>query len=481
MRHLSRMGTLCLLAALVSPVSLAAAEEPDAPPEPAPTALSLTATRAYAGTDTTITVSVLTDAEEPVGEAPVTIERRVGGEWRVVTDTVTGEDGTVEVERTLFRSSDDNRFRASYDGDEAHAASTSGAVVAALARREGVVRLSGPTTVVDGRRVTMRVLSRTRSGETVRGDVRVLRRLDGTGKGKGRTRGKAWREVRTLATGGKGKARITVRPRVDTRWRVVSPGQEWVSRDRSEVLRIDNLPPVAPVRLPKAAPSPRVHVPQQRRGTGKGAHPVVTGIPDGVWGSMTGRSWHAGCPVGRAGLRLLRINYWGYDGYRHRGEIVASVGEMPTMRRALVGMFKAELPIRSMYRVDRFGWSARLQGADDYRSMAAGNTSAFNCRQVVNRPGVRSPHSYGRSLDVNTWENPYRSPTGLVPNAWWQSHSHPRVAWRSRDHRVVQILTRAGFRWTYGNGDTQHFDVGGGHGRAMAALRARRCGGVACD
>ena len=100
---------------------------------------------------------------------------------------------------------------------------------------------------------------------------------------------------------------------------------------------------------------------------------------------------------------------------------------------------------------------------------------------VVNRPGVRSPHSYGRSLDVNTWENPYRSPTGLVPNAWWQSHSHPRVAWRSRDHRVVQILTRAGFRWTYGNGDTQHFDVGGGHGRAIAAPPARRCGGAASD
>ena len=41
--------------------------------------------------------------------------------------------------------------------------------------------------------------------------------------------------------------------------------------------------------------------------------------------------------------------------------------------------------------------------------MAAGNTSAFNCRDVTGRPGVRSPHSYGRSLDLNTWENPYRS------------------------------------------------------------------------
>ena len=82
--------------------------------------------------------------------------------------------------------------------------------------------------------------------------------------------------------------------------------------------------------------------------------------------------------------------------------------------------------------------------------MAAGNTSAFNCRDVTGRPGVRSPHSYGRSLDLNTWENPYRSARGLVPNAWWQSRSHPRIAWRSRTHPVVRIMARHGLRWTYG-------------------------------
>ena len=70
-----------------------------------------------------------------------------------------------------------------------------------------------------------------------------------------------------------------------------------------------------------------------------------------------------------------------------------------------------------MYRVDRFGWSSRSRGGDDYASMAAGNTSAFNCRDVTGRPGVRSPHSWGRSLDVNTWENPYRSAQGIVPNS----------------------------------------------------------------
>ncbi|NHA00279.1 M15 family metallopeptidase [Nocardioides sp. W3-2-3] len=132
---------------------------------------------------------------------------------------------------------------------------------------------------------------------------------------------------------------------------------------------------------------------------------------------------------------------------------------MRQMAGALTDMYDARLPIRSMYRVDRFGWSKRVQGGNDYASMAAGNTSAFNCRWVVGRPGVRSPHAYGRALDVNTFENPYLSREGWVPNSWWPSHSDPRVAWRSSSHAVVRIMNRHGLRWTYRVSDSQHFDA----------------------
>ncbi len=187
---------------------------------------------------------------------------------------------------------------------------------------------------------------------------------------------------------------------------------------------------------------------------------------------MTGRTWHRGCPVGRSSLRYLQINYWDYRGYRRRGELVAHATAIGKMAGALAEMYRRKLPIRAMYRVDRFGWSSRVRGGDDYRSMAAGNTSAFNCRDVVGRPRVRSPHSYGRSLDLNTWENPYRSQQGTVPNTWWMAHSHPRVAWRSRSHAVVQLMARHGLRWTYGNGDTQHFDAYGSNGRLAAMYRS---------
>ena len=64
-------------------------------------------------------------------------------------------------------------------------------------------------------------------------------------------------------------------------------------------------------------------------------------------------------------------------------------------------------PIRQMRLVDAYG-------ADDHRSMAADNTSAFNCRFVAGSPGVWSEHAYGRAIDVNPIENPYVTASGYV-------------------------------------------------------------------
>ena len=55
-----------------------------------------------------------------------------------------------------------------------------------------------------------------------------------------------------------------------------------------------------------------------------------------------------------------------------------------------------------------------LVGADDHRSMAADNTSAFNCRFVAGSDGVWSEHAYGRALDLNPLENPYVTESGYV-------------------------------------------------------------------
>lgn len=327
-----------------------------------------------------------------------------------------------------------------------------------------VLQFSGPRRFTDETSATF-VVRWLSGGRPVQGRVRLERRV-----------GKRWKVVKRGVTGAYGRVSFTVSPRTDTRWRATTLGNELAGPARSRVHRLDNRPPGRPVHLPKQAPKPRRHLPPQAHAKGAGPNARITGIPQGVWRQMTGRSWHAGCPVGRAGLRLLKVNYWDYDGYRRRGEIVAAAGAIDNMAGALKEMYRRKLPIRAMYRVDRFGWSGRLRGADDYASMAAGNTSAFNCRDVVGRPGVRSPHATGRSLDINPWENPYTSPQGVHPNGWWKGRSHGRVAWRSRGHIVVKVMARHGMRWTYGASDLHHFDAGSGHAREVVLQRCAELG-----
>lgn len=415
--------------------------------------LVLTAPAQYADRDTTLTIA---------GAAPgaaVVLERWDGAAWQPAGSLVAGDDGTVTTPVPVERVPARNLVRAT-------AAGATGELRLPLRALPTTTTLTGPRQVVDERSITLTVVRRTVEGTPVPGPALLQRVVDG-----------AWRTMRTLTVGATGTVTTSLTPRTDSTWRVVGPGQPWAASSVSARLAVDNLPPGRPVVLPRTAPRPRVALPPAARATGSGANAAISRIPDGVWRSMVGRSWHRGCPVGRSGLRLLRINYWDYTGYRRRGELVAAASVVRQMAGALTDMYRAGLPIRSMYRVDRFGWSKRLQGADDYRSMAAGNTSAFNCRWVVGRPGVRSPHTYGRALDVNTWENPYLSRQGWEPNSWWPSRSHARVAWRSRSHAVVEIMRRHGLRWTYGRSDSQHFDAVPRGGRLIVVPG---CGDAVC-
>lgn len=396
----------------------------------------------------------------------VLLERRAGDGWRAVAALVTDAEGVASTTAPLSRRPADNTFRATFGGDPpaaegaTYAGSTATADVA-LVRRSSALALSAPRTVVDERQVTLVLTRRTGEGAPVPGWASVQRR-----------RGDRWVDVARVHLGDDGRGTLRQRPRVDAAYRAVAGPQAWVTGAVSPVRRIDNLPPGEPVGLPAGAPRPRITLPPQRRATTAGADARVSRVPAAVWSQMTGRSWHRGCPVGRAGLRLVRVNYWDYDGYRRRGEVVVAAWAARRAAAALSAMYRRGLPIRAMYRVDRFGWSSRLRGADDYRSMAAGNTSGFNCRDVVGRPGVRSPHAWGGAVDLNTWENPYRSSGGWMPTGWWVGRSHPRVAWRSSDHPVVRLWRDHGFRWTYGTADAHHFDAVRSGGRVV---RARGC------
>lgn len=311
------------------------------------------------------------------------------------------------------------------------------------------LQMTVPHSFVDETHASMHLVWKSSTDKTpVPGRVSVYVRYAGSSK---------WIRNRGVRLGPTGQATFTVSPRADTYWKAVGTAGSWWAADTTGVHFLDNTPPGTPVKYPSAAPRP-ASSPAQPHAVGSGPHASITRIPNSVWHSMVGRTWHSGCPVGRASLRLVRINYWDFAGYRRRGEVVLRRGVAARAAAAFADMYRAHDPIRRMYRIDRWGYTKRTHGGNDYAAMQHDDTSGFNCRWVDGRPGVMSPHAYGTAVDINTFENPYHSAKGIVPDRWWAHHTAPRITWRSRSNPVVRIWLRHGFHWTYANQDSQHYD-----------------------
>jgi len=175
---------------------------------------------------------------------------------------------------------------------------------------------------------------------------------------------------------------------------------------------------------------------------------------------MSGVSWHRGCPVGFGELRLLTVSHWGFDGRVHRGRLVVNRDAAAAMLGTMRSLYRERYPIRQMRLVDAYG-------ADDHRSMAADNTSAFNCRFVAGSSGVWSEHAYGRAIDVNPIENPYVTASGYVSppaGAPFVDRGKRAPGLIHRGGAVVAAFAAAGWEW---GGDWpwpkdfQHFSASG--------------------
>jgi hypothetical protein len=180
---------------------------------------------------------------------------------------------------------------------------------------------------------------------------------------------------------------------------------------------------------------------------------------------MVGYSWTSGCPVGRSSLRLLQVNYWGFDGIRHRGSVVVASAIAGRAASAFTGLYALKFRIRQMRPMDStWGHNPKGPGADDYAAMRADDTSGFNCRYVGGEESrkVWSNHAYGRAIDINDYENPYVAANGTVYPSTYFLHRRtgPGVfSWSGSS--AVRAFTRLGFTWggTWSDPDFQHMEL----------------------
>jgi hypothetical protein len=129
--------------------------------------------------------------------------------------------------------------------------------------------------------------------------------------------------------------------------------------------------------------------------------PSFTSSVANVSATQLAKTWRSGCPVGPSQLRLLHLRYVGFDGRSRIGTMVVNASVVTSVVRVFATLYAQRFPIHSMVPESNF------QGKDP-ASMAANNTSGFNCRYAVTTgPKQWSVHAYGEAIDVNPVQNPY--------------------------------------------------------------------------
>jgi hypothetical protein len=172
-------------------------------------------------------------------------------------------------------------------------------------------------------------------------------------------------------------------------------------------------------------------------------------------------SYRQGCPVGPSQLRAVRVRHWGFDRRVHVGTLVVHASVAHSVVSVFRELYATRFPIRRMRPIDVYRGS-------DPASMAADNTSAFNCRYAFAAgPRRWSAHAYGKAIDVNPVENPYLDRGVVRPPAGrrYLDRSRVRPGMAVGGGPLVRAFQRIGWswggRWT-ASPDYQHFSSTGG-------------------
>jgi hypothetical protein len=167
-------------------------------------------------------------------------------------------------------------------------------------------------------------------------------------------------------------------------------------------------------------------------------------------------TWHPGCPVAPEDLRQLTLAYLDFNGKQRTGILLVNKDLADEVVRIFQSLFQHGFPIEHMAPIEDYG-------GDDDASMAANNTSAFNCRDATGKPGVFSNHSWGRAIDINPLTNPYVKGDKVLPPAGRRYLDRTKAFRGSilKDSFIVQEFEKAG--WTWGGRwpdrqDYQHFE-----------------------
>lgn len=168
---------------------------------------------------------------------------------------------------------------------------------------------------------------------------------------------------------------------------------------------------------------------------------------------IKGKSYKKGAKISLDSLRYLNMRYVDFDGNVQDGEMIVNKKIARRTLKVFYRLYKMKYPIEKMKLIDEYG-------ADDEKSMADNNTSAFNYRKVANSTKL-SNHSLGLAIDINPRINPYITSYGIAPanSNVYRIREVSKCKGKYRDYmihkgdKVYKIFKKYGFTW---GGDWKH-------------------------
>lgn len=149
-------------------------------------------------------------------------------------------------------------------------------------------------------------------------------------------------------------------------------------------------------------------------------------------------------------MALVDVSYIGFDGKKHRGQIVVRVDLAAEVRAIFQDIEASREPVAKVIPIVKYQW-------DDDRSMADNNTSGFNYRTVNDRPGGNlSKHAQGIAIDINPRLNPFEGKKG----GWPYPHRPGTPGTLSAANPITIAFRKRGWIWGglwAGKKDFQHF------------------------
>lgn len=168
----------------------------------------------------------------------------------------------------------------------------------------------------------------------------------------------------------------------------------------------------------------------------------------------------ATCPVRLTDLRRLTMSYVGFGGAKRTGVMVVHADVAREVVKVFETLYESGFRIAGMQVVDAFG-------GDDDASMAANNTSGYNCRSVAGT-STFSDHAFGKAIDINPVQNPYLIGDRVLPPAGRRFVDVDRSPGAERlrgvigaDSLVTRAFERIGWSWggDFSDPDYQHFST----------------------